>query len=139
MTRYGILSIFLIYTCSISQTYDLDLLLRINPELPGSQINAHKIGQLVSQLGDINGDGYDDWAAVLSQAKDYETALFTGKVIIFYGKAAVESETPADYTLSSPSIYHGIGPALATAGDVNNDGYDDFMIQQTYTDSVHRK
>ncbi|MFA6028196.1 MAG: integrin alpha [Patescibacteria group bacterium] len=81
-------------------------------------------GQSVSSAGDVNGDGYDDF---LASAPDYNTAGAGGMVYLIYG-----SGTPlTGDQLSTAVEFTGeisAGTSVASAGDVDNDGYDDILI-----------
>ncbi len=78
-------------------------------------------GFSVSNGGDINGDGYDD---ILVGANKYNVR--TGKVYIYYG--ASQMDNTADFTLTGEGAGNNFGYSVSTAGDVNNDGYDDIIV-----------
>lgn len=73
-------------------------------------------------LGDVNADGYDDIAISASA-----TSSNTGRVYVYLGSASGPSTT-ADTTLSGPSSDSYFGEGLASAGDVNGDGYADMLV-----------
>ncbi|MCB9689475.1 MAG: FG-GAP repeat protein [Alphaproteobacteria bacterium] len=79
-------------------------------------------GAAVSSAGDVNGDGYDD---VLVGAPGSATS----GVELYLGSATGPSTTPTT-TLSSPGFFswNEFGQAVASAGDVNGDGYDDVLV-----------
>ena len=91
---------------------------------------AH-FGNSVSTAGDVNGDGFDD---VIIGADEYKLVFDgvsgepkSGKVFVFYGSADGLLEVSTWYIQAeAPSI--ALGWAVSTAGDVNNDGYDDILI-----------
>mgnify|MGYP001306976207 CR=1 FL=1 len=109
---------------------NLDVLFTIfDPSFPSSGLNAQQIGENVSYIGDINGDGYDDWAVGLKGAVDYGSGLQTGTVHIYFGGVIPESESPADIVLGGWVNVYSLGSQVAAAGDVNNDGYDDLLVR----------
>ncbi|MBN2392314.1 MAG: FG-GAP repeat protein [Anaerolineae bacterium] len=77
---------------------------------------------MVAAAGDVNGDGYADLAVA---ATDY--LMSTGKVYVYYGSATGLGDTPA-WTATGITEYDQFGGAIATAGDVNGDGYADLAI-----------
>jgi len=82
-------------------------------------------GRSVASAGDVNGDGYDD---VIVGADGYDGGLEDeGKVFVFHGSAAGLSRTP-NWAAESNQLFAYFGPAVASAGDVNRDGYDDVIV-----------
>ena len=81
-------------------------------------INAH-LGESVATAGDINGDGYSD---VIVGAPGYQN----GKAYVYLGSSGGIS-TVEDFLLGSPSSSY-FGESVATAGDVNGDGFSDVLI-----------
>lgn len=91
-------------------------------------------GQAVGSAGDINNDGFDD---LLIGAPISDVPLQdTGYTYVVFGKAAGFSATMALSDLDGSngfriSVDEGdvlLGWSLDTAGDVNGDGFDDFVI-----------
>ncbi|MDP3276446.1 MAG: FG-GAP-like repeat-containing protein [Deltaproteobacteria bacterium] len=77
---------------------------------------------------DFNGDGFADVVVGASEALiDRESPLNGGgRVSVFYGGAAVgESST---VVLEGPPGWRQFGQEVASAGDVNGDGYADLMV-----------
>ncbi|MCK6523435.1 FG-GAP-like repeat-containing protein [Myxococcota bacterium] len=79
-------------------------------------------GETVSSAGDVNGDGYDD---VLVGASAITSGR--GSAYVFHGSASGVSST-ASRTLNGVTAGNYFGFALATLGDVNNDGYDEIVV-----------
>jgi hypothetical protein len=80
----------------------------------------------VATAGDVNGDGYAD---VIVGADDYDHPQSgEGKAFVYLGSAAGLSTTPS-WTVESDLIGGAfLGHSVATAGDVNGDGYADVII-----------
>lgn len=78
-------------------------------------------GCALSGGGDVNGDGYDDIAI---GASDYYS---TGYVDVFHGSASGLPDVPT-VTLTGDDVWASFGAAVAMAGDVNHDGYDDLVV-----------
>tara|TARA_R110002096_G_scaffold401386_1_gene598208 strand:+ start:9296 stop:10819 length:1524 start_codon:yes stop_codon:yes gene_type:complete len=92
-----------------------------------------KVGWGVSGLGDIDGDGFAD-LALGNDLSANEIALGHGRLHIFYGSTQKLSGTVAlqssDAVLAAGSQSASFALSVATAGDVNGDGFADFLIAQ---------
>ncbi len=90
-----------------------------------SQATAN-VGGAVATAGDLNGDGFSD---VLVAAPLYDEGGRTdaGMVWAFLGSSAGLSSTPV-WSAVGDQAYAQLGYGLSTAGDVNGDGYDDFVV-----------
>jgi len=82
----------------------------------------NNFGYSVATAGDVNGDGYSD---VIVGA--YRNASNTGKVYVYLGGASGLS-TSASWTAAGETTSDYFGRAVATAGDVNGDGYSDVVV-----------
>jgi len=86
-----------------------------------------RLGQSVSSAGDVNGDNYAD---VIIGAPRADTLTKKGKAYIFFGSSGFSgSKTPsdADLTITGKNNDDRLGISVATAGDINRDGYADVM------------
>jgi hypothetical protein len=81
-------------------------------------------------VGDVNGDGYDDFLVGAPENKEAGTSA--GQAYLILGKPSGwtmwTSLADADASFLAESAHDAVGMALGVAGDVNNDGYDDFLI-----------
>ncbi len=82
-------------------------------------------GRAVARAGDLNGDGYDDLVVGASGASR-GGLISAGTIHVFHGGA---SGVPAGATtVLTGADRVGLGVAVAGAGDVNGDGYDDLVV-----------
>jgi len=94
----------------------------------GGQATAN-LGLSVATAGDVNGDGYDDVViGAPSLTNQYENQ---GRVYIFHGNAGGLAANP-QITLDGTGEGDALGSAVATAGDVNGDGYADVLVSAIY-------
>lgn len=102
--------------------------------LEGSQIEDLS-GAAVSAAGDINGDGFDD-ILVGAYLADDAGKVDAGKVYVVFGQA--EAFDPFlqlsnlngnnGFIINGKESHHQLGWAVSSAGDFNNDGFDDILI-----------
>ncbi|HHN73943.1 MAG TPA: hypothetical protein ENK10_01815 [Acidobacteria bacterium] len=84
-----------------------------------------RLGFAVATAGDVNGDGYSD---VIVGADAYDSTLANeGRALVYHGSSSGLSTT-ADWTLDGGQVGVQLGKAVATAGDVNGDGYADVVL-----------
>lgn len=115
-------------SCPLFAQQPLELLAKLDKGLPLSGRNGSHLGEVVSCIGDVNNDGYDDWAVGLPYAAVYETGAITGKVYIYYGGASIRSNQAPNLILTGEKEWDSFGKSIAHAGDVNHDGYSDILI-----------
>ncbi|MBI2931148.1 MAG: FG-GAP repeat protein, partial [Planctomycetes bacterium] len=94
----------------------------------GDQVDAW-FGRSVAMAGDVNGDGYSD---VIVGAPQYTNGQAQeGQAFVYHGGAGGLSAT-ANWTAQRDKIGAQLGTSVATAGDVNGDGYSDVIIGAPY-------
>jgi len=95
------------------------------------------LGQVITELGDFNGDGMDDFAISESSWTNPNGGLVSaGRVHLFYGRAArdwpatidLRGACAADVCFENAQEEDSFGWALAGAGDFNDDGTNDLAI-----------
>jgi len=95
---------------------------------------SDNLGLSVSKAGDINNDGYDDIVIGAHQKNSFQGAAY-----VIYGGAKstmsniVLSSTTLDPTstgfmIAGNAAGDRFGVSVSTAGDINNDGYDDIIV-----------
>jgi hypothetical protein len=95
-------------------------------ECAGDEQSTANYGRSVSDAGDVNGDGYDDW---LVGAHSYSTTNSNaGKAYLYLGSASGLSTTPAWTSSGNDQVDAYYGRSVSGVGDVNNDGYDDWLV-----------
>ncbi len=89
--------------------------------LKGSRRFETYFGSSVAALGDINQDGYDDLLVGESGYNDR-----SGRALLYLGGAVMDSIPDMSFSRNVADIQ--FGSSVTGAGDVNNDGYNDFLI-----------
>ena len=80
----------------------------------------HTSSFLVYGIGDINNDGYDDFTTTFGTTQDDSTHNL---VQLYYGNAEGNFDNPVTILCYQYIVFRGSNPL----GDINGDGYDDFM------------
>ncbi|MDP4009887.1 MAG: tail fiber domain-containing protein, partial [Candidatus Shapirobacteria bacterium] len=87
-------------------------------------------GYAVSGVGDVNGDGYDDF--IIGAEKDDDGGSLAGQTYLILGKAsgwAMDTDlSAANASFWGEDADDSSGSSVSGVGDVNGDGYDDFII-----------
>ena len=98
--------------------------------MESNQSNAYLGGHLQT-AGDVNGDGYSD---VIVAATAYDNGQTDeGRVFLYLGSAS--GLTSASWSAEGDQAGAAFGTAVAAAGDVNGDGYDDVLVGASSRDN----
>lgn len=81
------------------------------------------LGWCVSEAGDLNGDGFDDFVVGAPYYTEYQ---FEGRAYVFFGGNVVNSNPDLILYQGFPNEF--FGTSVAAAGDINGDGYDDLLV-----------
>ena len=92
-----------------------------------------RFGVSVGTAGDVNGDGFSD--VIVGADLNDAGGLSAGRAYVYYGGAAMDAV--ADLILTGAAASDQFGNSVATAGDVNGDGYADFMVGAYLNDAVY--
>jgi|TARA_B100001094_G_scaffold180854_1_gene175239 hypothetical protein len=94
-----------------------------------SNIQGKMFGYTIDYIGDVNSDGYDDM--MFSELFNGSNNLNQrGKVWLYHGSdVGIQSSFP-NWTRSGESANDLLGRMFASAGDVNEDGYDDVLLMK---------
>jgi hypothetical protein len=99
---------------------------------PAGTVASQFLGECVADLGDINGDGYDD---LIVGAPGYSANQ--GRAYIYLG--GPEPDATPDLTLTGEGGSGEFGARVAGCGDVNGDGFDEWMVAApSYSSSTGR-
>lgn len=92
-------------------------------------------GSAVSNAGDVNGDGFNDFLIGAPFADGVgNTKINSGESYLIFGGPALPSTIDlgnlgtAGFTIFGADEYDGSGNSLTTAGDVNGDGFGDLVL-----------
>lgn len=92
--------------------------------LESNQRNA-SMGNSVASAGDVNGDGYSD---VIVGAYFYDNGQVDEGAAFIYQGSATGVNTIATDTIDNNQFNAQMGVSVASAGDVNGDGYSDVIV-----------
>lgn len=100
------------------------------------ELSGDIAGFAISDAGDVNNDGYDDFVIGAPHAERYTSDRVKGKVYLIYGmKTGWKMNT--DLSKANASFWGSknlgkSGYSVSGAGDVNADGYDDFLAGEPF-------
>ena len=92
-------------------------------------------GRTLAANGDLNGDGMSD--LLVSNTGNFDSPLGYGSIEIFFGGANGYNGT-FDQSIVSTLQGKLFGWSMNYLGDVNSDGYDDFMFSEPFNTTVYR-
>lgn len=105
----------------------LDLTPDIIFHYPNSDDSVRYFG-ISGRIGDVNNDGYDDFT--ISGAYLFLNQYPKGKVFLYYGGETIDTIPAAEF--NEPWLEDGFGNSMEGVGDINKDGYDDFITTSPY-------
>jgi hypothetical protein len=101
----------------------------VNAEFTG-EADGDMAGYAASSVGDVNGDGYDD--VLVGAQYNSDGGDLAGSAYLIYGQAMLYSATISlsntDMEFTGEAAGDWAGSPVASAGDMNNDGYDDILV-----------
>jgi hypothetical protein len=90
-----------------------------------SDQSGARFGHSVSTAGDVNGDGYAD--VIIGAIYYRHGEKYEGRAFVYYGLPS-ERDSSAAWSEESDALSVQFGQSVATAGDVNGDGYGDVIV-----------
>ena len=96
--------------------------LRLQSSLVGG--NQEYFGSSVASDGDFNGDGFDD--VIVGEPQNSDGGSFAGKALVYY--LGPTADSVPDLVLTHTGASDVFGSSVASAGDVNRDGYPDLIV-----------
>ena len=91
------------------------------------------LGESVSGVGDVNGDGFDD--ILIGAPQDLKGE--SGKAYLFLGGHEINFENSKRFVDQSIPQYGSFGRIVARLGDINKDGFSDFGILSDWVISIY--
>lgn len=96
---------------------------------PSSTFNSNQasgqMGTSVAPAGDVNGDGYSD---ILIGAQNYDNGQADEGTVFLYLGGALGINSSQGATFEMNQAFASFGSSVASAGDVNGDGFSDILV-----------
>lgn len=105
------------------------------PYYPAAATNYIRLGASVAGAGDVNGDGYSDVIVGAPGWSDIPAESREGYAVIYHGSATGFHTPPTLLQLNKANS--GLGSSVASAGDINGDGYSDVIVGSTWYDDLY--
>ena len=103
------------------------------------EVTYDQVGEAVSSAGDVNGDGFDD--LIVGAVGNDAGGSGAGAAYVVFGAATPPSSVnlaalgTAGFKLAGEQASDAAGASVGSAGDVNGDGIDDFIISAVADDA----
>ncbi|HEV8701099.1 MAG TPA: integrin alpha [Candidatus Polarisedimenticolia bacterium] len=113
------------------------------PGIPGTASwsalgeDGDRYGWSVASAGDVNGDGFGDLIVGAPQADVPDADTNEGRAFVYLGApGGLVPAAPAAWTVQSNQLNAQLGYSVASAGDVDDDGYDDVILGAPFYDDT---
>ena len=128
-SRFAVVTSIAILTCLFGSSHSWAAV-AVPLFTPAGTTGNSWLGLFVSDVGDINGDGVDDFAVGAPAAGK-------GRVWLYWGGPGLDA-TP-DLVLEGQATGDYFGNSVRGCGDVNGDGWDDLVVGAPWNDAIGDK